>query len=395
MRPEPPADFQPTVVERLGLQRLFSQTARMVLRQLERQPVRAGLSVLGIAMGVSVLVLGRFMNDALDYLIDFQFFIAQRQDITLTFVEPTSSSVMHEVNQLPGVFAGEPLRSVHVYIRHRHREKRTAITGLPPHRQLQRLLDANEQEVSLPPDGMIVSDKLAQLLDAKPGDWLTVDVREGERPTKRIRLMGLIHDYSGTNAYMRLDALNRLMREGDSISGVHVKVDKRYLPQLYDELKRTPRVAGVMVKEATLQGFNDTIKENQLRMQFFNVMFAMVICFGVIYNTARISLSERSRELATLRVIGFTRMEISAILLGELMVLTLLALPVGMAIGYGLAALMVSAFETDLYRLPLVVQPATFAFAAIVTIIASVVSGLIVRRKLDELDLVAVLKAKE
>jgi putative ABC transport system permease protein len=204
-----------------------------------------------------------------------------------------------------------------------------------------------------------------------------------------------MRDYSGMNAYMDIRALNALMREGPAASGAYLSVDMSRIDELYHELKHTPRVAGVAVKGETLRSFNETVAENQLRFQFFNVIFAVVIAFGVVYNTARISLSERARELSTLRVIGFTRREISYILLGELAVLTFVALPIGMVLGYGFAWMVAAAFESELFRIPLVVTPRAYAFAATVTLAAAAVSGLIVRRKLDTLDLVAVLKSKE
>jgi len=212
---------------------------------------------------------------------------------------------------------------------------------------------------------------------------------------REVPVTGLVTEFGGTNAYMNVDALRRLMREGESLSGAFLAVDARFEDQLYKTLKETPRVASVTVKRAAIQAFYDTIAENMLRMRFFNILFAGIIAFGVVYNSARISLAERSRELATLRVIGFTRAEISAILLGELAVLTVAAIPLGMVMGYGFAALAALGLDTELYRIPLVVEPPTFAFAAVVVLIAAIFSGLVVRRKLDHLDLVAVLKSKE
>ena len=179
------------------------------------------------------------------------------------------------------------------------------------------------------------------------------------------------------------------------MSGAYLTVDSRYNEELYSLLKTTPRVAGVGVKRAWMRNFWATMAENLLVMRTFHLIFATVIAFGVVYNNARISLSERSRELATLRVIGFTRAEISAILLGELGVLTLAALPLGMLLGYGFAAIIIWALETEMFRCPLVVGPATYAFGALVVLVATVLSALTVRRQLDHLDLVAVLKSKE
>jgi putative ABC transport system permease protein len=402
LRPEPPATYRPTVLERLGLRRLFSQPVRMVLRNLERRPMRALMSSLAIALAVSVLIVGSFSKDALEYLMAFQFGLAQRQDMMLTFVEPTSSGALNEVRNMPGVVHCESFRSVPVRLRSGHLSRRLAIMGLPreglPEQargRLYRLLDDKERPVSLPAEGLVLSDKLAELLHVKVGDVLRVEVLEGQRPVREAVVAGLVHEFTGTSAYMDLAALNRFMREGSTVSGAFLSVDPVEGDVLYQKLKVTPRVAGVTIKEAALRSLRETMAENLLKMRFFNILFASVIAFGVVYNTARISLQERGRELATLRVIGFTRAEISFILLGELAVLTLAAVPVGLAVGYGLAALATRGMDTDLYRIPLVVDRSTFAFAATVVLTATLLSGLVVRRQLDRLDLVSVLKTKE
>ncbi|MEX0886451.1 MAG: ABC transporter permease, partial [Phycisphaeraceae bacterium] len=395
MRPEPPASFRATFVERLGMQRLLSPVARMVLRQLERRPVRAGLSVLGIAMAVGVLVLGRFTFDAVDYLMYAQFQLAQRQDVTVAFTDPVPGRALYELANLPGVTDVEGQRSVAARLRSGHREHLGGILGIDGRPRLQRVLDAREQEVAVPGEGLMLSETLAAKLAVAPGDVVTVEVLEDRRPVRRVELRSVVHDYAGTNAYMARDALNRLMREDRVVSSAHLRVDEAHLDAVYARLGRTPGVAGVQVRAATLQAFRDTIVESQATFRQFNLAFAVLIAFGVVYNTARVSLSERSRELATLRVLGFTRGEISRILLGELAVLTGLALPLGMVIGYGFAWVAAIAFETEMFRIPLVVRRETYAIAGLVVLLAATASGLVVRRRLDRLDLVGVLKARE
>lgn len=395
MRPEPPARYRPTLLERAGLQGLFSQSTRMILRHLERKPAQALLSILGISLAVSILVLGSFVKDAVYYLMDFQFSFSQRQQVTVSFVEPAATGAVHDLKHLPGVSYCEPFRSAAVRLRFEQRSRRLALIGLPPERYLNRLLDKYEQPLTLSGRGLVLSRKLAEILGADLNDVLTVEVLEGSRPVRRVPVTGLVDDFAGTNAYMDLEALQDLTGGGRTYSGAYLAVDPRLTPKLYNKLKQTPRVAGVTVQEAAKQSFDDTVAENMLRMQVFYVIFSSVIAAGVVYNTARISLSERSRELATLRVLGFTRGEISAILLGELGALVLVAIPLGLAMGYGFAALVCTALATELFRIPLVVLPATYSYAATVILVATLVSGLLVRRKLDHLDLVAVLKSRE
>jgi putative ABC transport system permease protein len=395
MRPEPPAKYRPSLLERLGLHRFLSSTMRMIVRQLERWPTKALLTVTGIALAVGVLVLGNFVVDSVDYVIDFQFFLAQRQDVSIAFVEPTASRVLHEVQHLPGVRRVEPYRSLPARLRWGHRSRRLGILGLETRPQLFRLIDVAESEIQLPADGVVLSAKLAEVLNVGIGDKVVVEVLEGERPVREVVVAGLVRDFTTLGAYMALPAMHRMMREADTLSGTFLAVDGQAIDQLYRKLKRTPKVANVNIKRAALESFQKTLAENLLRMKTFNVIFASIIAFGVVYNSARISLSERGRELATLRVIGFTRTEISFILLGELALLTLIALPLGLLFGYGLSGLAIWALETETQRFPLVINSSTYAFAATVTMVAALISGLIVRRRVNQLDLVAVLKSRE
>lgn len=395
MRPEPPQSFRPTVVERLGLQRFLSPAVRMILRQMERQPMRSLLSGLGIALATAILVLGDFVSDSVQYAIDSYFHLAQRQDVTVLFAEPSAGRVVYDLIHLPGVRRCESFRAVPVRFRLGPRSRRLAIQGLDRHGELYRIIDANQQCLTLPEDGLVLSHKLADLLNARVGDTITVEVLEGIRPVREILVVDVVDDFFGTSAYMDRAALNRLMHEGPMSSGAYLAVDPARLEELYATLKHSPSVAGVVIKEAALASFRDTLAQNLLLMKTFILIFACIISFGVVYNCVRISLSERARELATLRVIGFTRVEVSRILLGELAVLTLAAIPGGLLLGKALAAWDTRANDTELFRLPLWIEPSTYGFAVVVTLLAALISGLIVRRQIDRLDLVSVLKTKE
>ncbi|MEZ6043638.1 MAG: ABC transporter permease [Planctomycetaceae bacterium] len=395
MRPEPPPRYQPTLVERFGLQRWFSQTWRMILRQLQRRPWKSSLSCLGIGLGTAVMVVGSFGSDALDYLIEFQFRMAQRDDVMVTFYEPTPKTVLNELHNLPCVIQVEAFRSLPVRLTFGPRDRRLALMGLSAQRELFRLFDADVREIQLPESGLLISEKLAQLLNVSVGDRVAVDVLEGKRPQTSLIVSGLIRDFSGTNAYVHSKVIDRIMAERPMVSGAWLTVDASGQQQLYETLKQTPRVAGVTVKMATIQSFLDTIAENQLRMRLFNIAFACVIACGVVYNTARIALAERSRELATLRVLGFTTGEVSGILLGELAVLTVIAIPLGLMIGHILAWLTCQALQTEMYRIPFIISRFTYLFASVVVLLATIVSSLLVRRRIDQLDMVEVLKSRE
>lgn len=396
MRPEAPLAFGTTWLESLALWRSSPIDVRMILRQMIRRPFRALITCLGLAMGVAILILGRFMLDGLNFVMESEFNVAQRQDMTLTFVEPTNSRVLTEVAHLPGVLSTEPFRAVPVRLRSENRSRRLGLIGLHESNRLFRVADVRRNVQMLPSTGLILSERLAKVLGIRPGESLVVEVLEGRRPIQSIRVSGVVADFQGEAAYASLDEIHRLMQEGNTVSGVFLTADTNRSNDLYRELKQTPRLSGASLKGSALTSLRETIVANILRMRAFNVGFACIIAFGVVYNSARITLAERSRELATLRVIGFTRAEIRRILLGELAILTLLAIPLGLGLGHLLADFVIRiAYDTELFRIPLVITRATDAFAALVILLAAIGTGLLVSHRLAQLDLVAVLKTRE
>lgn len=395
MRPEPPPRFKPTIIERLGLQHFFSPVGRIILRNLERKPVQAGLSILGVSLAVAILVSGNYILDSVNYLMDFQFRQVQREDMTIVFNEPRPARTRYEVANLPGVISSEPFRLVPARLRFGHRTYRTALTGINPQGEFRRLMDKNSDLVNLPSNGVVLTTKLAEILHVKPGDTLTAEILEANRPVRQVKVMGLVDELLGVQAYIDIDAINRLMREGQTISGAYISVDDHLADELYTELKRIPAITGISTRQASLNSFEEISGENLEIMTTFLVTFACIITVSVVYNSARIALSERSRELASLRIIGFTKGEVAFILLGEQAILILLAIPVGYAIGYVLSALMSSAYNSELYRLPLVIDNSTYAFTFVVVVLAAIGSGLIIRRQINRLDLIAVLKTRE
>jgi putative ABC transport system permease protein len=393
MRPEMPTRYRRSVVE--GVWQHVTPATRMILRNLERQPLRSAASVIGIAFAVAVLFVGLAFVDVMNVLINEQFVMGMRQDATVTFVEPRSPRAMSSVERLPGVMDVEPIRSVPVRLRAGPRSRTLALTGLPETPRLNRIVNRNGAVVSLPADGLVLSTMLGRILDVSPGDVIQVEVLEGMRFVRQIPVVSLVDDSVGLQAYMRIEALRRMLHEGEVITGAAVTLDPAAIGRFYAAVKALPAIAGVALTAVTLQNFRDTMAENMYLQIFLNVMFAGIIAFGVVYNSARVSLSERERELASLRVLGFTRPEISLILLGELAVLTVLALPVGAAIGYVLGQVIMTAFNNEVYRLSFVTSPATVAWSFLIVIAAAAASGLLVRRRLDRLDLVAVLKTRE
>ena len=395
MRPEAPPRYRRSIFETPFVSRHLGTAGRMVLRNVVRHPLRAAASIFGIGFAVAILMIGFVFNDAIDRLLLTQFWDAERQDVTVTFVEPRGESARYALARLPGVVAVEPQRTVAARLRSGYRERYLAVTGVPPTPRFKRIVDRDGREIRLPPSGVVLSLTLANALGVVPGDEIAVEVLEGQRPTRRVLVTGLVDDLLGLSAYMDLTALHQMMREGEVANSALLLIDPAQEGELAGELKVLPAVAGAGFKRAVLQSFRDVMAANMSVSILINLVFAGIIAFGVVYNAARVSLSERSRELASLRVLGFTRAEISLILMGELALLTLVALPVGALFGYSLSAAIVGMIDSEVYRFPLYVSRHAVAMACLGIIAAAVFSGLVVRRKLDRLDLVAVLKVRE
>jgi putative ABC transport system permease protein len=395
MRPEAPPVFRASRIERLGLGPLLDPAARMILRNLGRRPLRSALAVLGIGLAVGILVMSRFQRAAIEEMIDVQFGFAQRDDFAVTFAEPASSRAAQELAALAGVRAVEPFRSAAVRLRHGHREYRTALQGLPDGGDLKRVLDADLHPAALPAEGLLLTDYLAELLGVRAGDLVDVEFLEGHRRTLAVPVAGTVHEYLGVGAYARRDTVNLLLGEGGAVSGAWLALTRGARAGVVAELRARPRVAAVTDRAAMVQSFRDTMAETILTFTLVATLLAASIAVGVVYNASRITLEERGREFASLRVLGYTRREVRALLLGELFTLAFLALLPGFLLGTGMVWLLVQGFSSELYRVPLVISPPAYALAALIVLAATGLSGWLVRRRLDRLDLVAALKLKE
>lgn len=395
MRPESPAKFRPGILERPGFRALLTPASRMILRNVDRRRWRALLSVLAIALAVAIVVSGRYSIDAVYRLVSVQFHTIQREDVGIAFQEPRPAEVRHELAHLPGVLVVEPYREVPARLRFGYRSRRISLLGLMPGGDLRRPVDGGLRPIQLPPHGLVLNAKLAEILAARTGDTITIEVLEGARPVREAAVMDVVEEPLGLGAYMDIAALHRLMREGETTSGAYLSIDSLFAEKLYSILKRMPSISGVAVREATLASFWKTFGESIWISTAFLVGFACVIAFGIVYNGTRMALSERGHELACLRILGYTRTEIGLILLGEQAILTVVSVPLGFVLGFVLSVLLSHFFSRELFRLPLVVNTGTYAFAALVVISAAVFSGTIVARRLRHMDLTEVLKSRE
>jgi len=375
--------------------RWFDESTRIVLRQILRWPVRSLLTSAGIGVSIALLIVSLQWIDAINNMVQVYFFDGQHQDVTVALDEPRTTEIAGGFARLPGVMTVEHLRAVPVRFRFGHRSKRETITGIQSDNRLTPIYDSSGKVLTVPEDGLLMSTALAQVLGAKRGDTVTVEVLEGRRPVLRIPVVALFETYIGTPAYMSTAAVHRIMGERPVTNLIQLRVDAREERALYRRLKEIPVVTAVMLRMAAVRIFHDTMARTMWIFIGFFVAFSCAMAFGVVFNSARIALSERGRELATLRVIGFTKREIGYILLGEVALITVIALPLGCLIGYLLSGAIVQEMATELFRVPLVIEHATYGIALAIGLAATIVSAAMVGRRLGRLDLIRVLKTRE
>ncbi|MEO8361439.1 MAG: FtsX-like permease family protein [Vicinamibacteria bacterium] len=395
MRPESPARFRAGPLERSGLGSLLPTVGRMILRNLERQPIKAAFASVGVAFSVAILMVGMFTMDGVTYMMDLQFGVGQKEDLSLTFNQPLSTAVRYDLAALPGVQKVELFRSLPVRLKSQQREREVGFTGLSADSTLRRIVTARGGVQVLPPEGLVLSALLAEQLQVGPGDSLEVKVLDGARRTGHVTIAAVVEDFLGVTGYMESGALHRLAGEGPVASGAYLTVDAHQRPAVMRRLKRMPAVASVASPAQMLASFQTQLAGSLFVAVAFLVGFSSIIAVAVIYNGARIALSERGRELASLRVFGFTKREVSAILFGEQAILTFLAIPIGWALGYTLAGSVATSLRSETYRIPLVISASTYLWSALVVLGAAGLSSLLVRRRLNQLDLIGVLKTRE
>ncbi len=398
MRPPAPGRYRRTLSERLReALRLgeFSPPLRMILRNMERRPLRTALSIGGVAAAVAIVVMGNFIRDSMETIVDSTFNVAMRSDVVVWMTEPVSDVARYEIARLPEVTQVESGRDVAVRFVHGHRIERGSIQGYDATPMLRRIVDLEQRQTLPSRDGLLLTDRLAEKLGLQVGDRVRVETLEGRQIVREIPVSATVREMMGLNAYMERRALNRLLGEDDLASQYSVKTLRGREDAMLQAVKGLPRVAGAFSKAALWRNMQEITARNIRIMSTAMTLFASIIAVGVVYNNARIALSERAWELASLRVLGFTRAEVSMLLLGEMAISIMIALPLGMWLGYLLVHLVIGLLRSDQFMFPVVILPRTYAWAAISVLAAGVASALVVRRRVDRLDMVAALKTRE
>lgn len=395
MRPPAPARYSTRAILAPVIRLLPDEPSRMIARGLLRRPLRSAATVLGLASALALYVASASSMDNVDRMIELTFDRGQRADLSVVFAEPRDPHVRAELASLPGVRGIETWRGAGAELRFGGRTRRESLLGLPRGAELMRMVDIEGRVIEPPAQGAIISGQLARQLGARTGDLIDVQVTEGKRPVFPLRVVQVIDVPLGAAVVLDRGALNRLLREGEVSSGAYLAIDPAQLDALYARLKQTPQIAGVAVKDAAVRGIRETIAQSMGIVTLFNTGFAMLIVAGVTFTAARISLSERARDIASMRVLGFRKSEAGFVLLGEQAVLALLAVGPGLLMGIALSRYVASSFSSDLFVIPAAVSSATLGTGVLVLGMAAAATAVLIRRSADRLDLVRALKTRE
>lgn len=395
MRAAPPANYQRSLLDRLGLFKPLPTPARMIVRHLERKPLRAIFSVIGISLSAAIFIASMFAINALDYILDVQYSVMNRENVSINFVEDRSLKALDEVTHLPGVLKAEPFRQVPVKLQFETRSEQSVLTAIPSDAQLKRMVNADMQAVTIPDQGLMMSGALAKILGVRLGDVVTAQVLIGRQRLLELPVVGLVEEFMGLSVFTNLSYLNRALGDGAMMSGAALITDRQSNPLLFEKVKAIPLIATTHMKEFVLESVEEAMTASLNQTIIFNTVFAGLIAFGVIYNTARITLSERAREMGSMRVMGFYRQEVSIVILGELTLLVLIGLPIGIFMGIGMSEAIAANLDSELFRLPVIITGGLIANTVMVILAAAILSGIVVWRKLQHLDIIGVLSSGE
>jgi putative ABC transport system permease protein len=395
MQPPAPPRYKRLWGEGSAFFRNLSQMTLMSIRNLVHWPVRGFLTMFGLALSVALLVVSLFALDSVEYMIDTTFFRSERQQATLNFSDKRPIRVVQAVAQLPGVLRAEPVRSVSVRLRNGHLSRQVSILGKPGDAELSRSLDLSHEPIALPESGLLINRRMADVLKLRRGELVEVEVLDGQKRTRWVPVADVIESYFGLVALMRIDALNQMLDEGPVVNSVHISYDRNLEGPLFAAIKSTPAVASLALQRISLKRFRETLAENINMMTSVYIGLSVIVAFGIVYNSTRVQLSERGRDLASLRVLGFTQAEVARVLFTELALLCLIAQPLGWGLGWIFSWITIQSFSSDLYTTPMIIEQATYAKASVVALVAALLSVLLVRRRLNRLDMIAVLKTRE
>jgi putative ABC transport system permease protein len=397
MRPEAPKSGRRTLLERAEkLWARLSFTWKMVVRNIARHKFRASLNTFGVVVSCILLVFGFFTIDAINFVMDYEYFKSKKHDVQVNFFIERGKEAVHEARRFDHVRRAEPLLQYPFTATNGWHSKDIVVIGFPRDTEMRKLYDINENEVDIGESGLVLTDKLAAMLDVNVGDYLELKPMMGKvTKGKKVRVSQVVQQYFGTAGYMNINALSRVLDEPYAMNAVLLSTEAGMADELNETLEEVPAVASIELKNDAYDSLKDTMGQSIGMMGFITIFFAGIIAFSIIYNITAVSLAERERELASLRVLGFTKEEVGRVLYNENILLGILGIIIGIPAGVNLCRLLAKLFDTEMIRLPFYISTRTILIAAFVSAFFIFISNMAIHRKIHKLDLIETLKERE
>ncbi len=392
-----PAEEQPIVHVGVlaALWQRLPLTWRIAVRNTFRNRARTLFSAGGVAVAMMILVVGRTTNDFVDFIIEHHFGKVELADVRVEFVNERPESAAYDVRHVDGVRRVEGIYQIGADLRKAWRTKFVAILGLPRENRLYRVLDRSGARTRVPPQGLIVPRMLADRLDLRPGDTVGLDPFVEDLDERDAVVRGVVDEYMGMNVYADRKHLARLLGKGPMLTGAMATVERRRLKQVMDSLDDLPGVRAVTATGQTLESFMESVEELIGVAVLVQTIAGAVIAFAVIYNASSVSIAEQERDLACMHSLGYSRRQVADIATHEVMPLGLIGVILGVPLAILVSHIIADAFETDLYRLPMVVRPVTYLTCAVLVLCFLFISRWLVRRRVYRIDIVRRLKTRE
>ncbi len=388
MRPEAPKSGKRIWLEKVKfIWNRITFSWKMVIRNIFRNKRRALFLVGGIALTYAISMVPIYMSTIFNTMFDLQYGQFQTMDYNIDFVVPMNKNVTLEVLQLIDSDHIEPKAEIPFELSRGWRKETTSVIALSSDTKFFNFKDENGLDFTIPERGIVLSQILAKLLDVQVGDEIVIKSYFPDKDDKAIKVVGIVEQYLGSNAYMDINQMYELLEEKDLVTGVLLNSNDDVVTKLKD-VKNIRQIQSLQDMRESLLEFMDMIIASMSIM----LIFGGVLGFAIVYNVTTVSINERIMEFSSLRVLGFDKNQIYRLVTRENSLMTVFGILLGIPLGYGMCVGLSTAVSTEIYSIPIMITPGTYIISAIATIIFITIAQLATIRKIHNINFMEALK---
>lgn len=388
MRPEAPRIGTHMLLEKWRFFWQHTSTGwRMVFRNVSRSKRRFFFLALGLSMAYAINTVPLYETLALPAMFELQYGEYQHMDYIVGFKKPMSEKVLKEFAEVAEIKRIEPRIEYPYELVNAWHNKRVLIIGVPKNTELHSFQDMEGHSVELSENGIFLTTELAKLLHVEAGDTLTIRNFMPGRDDVELKVSGIIRQYLGINAYMDIGTMQRLLTEKDMVTGAGVISDD----DVKGKLETVDMVSFVQSMEDLENQFLEYTDMMKLAIQFY-MLFGGILGFAIIYNSSIISISERRLEFAALRIMGYSKNEIFSIISRENLLVTILAVILGIPLGLFFINGIIESFSSELVTFPRIIEVSIFIKATLGILFFVVIAQMATHHKIGKLQFIEALK---